>query len=36
MGPETFNKLAGSDGRIGPEEIKHAVDAAVPGEAACG
>ncbi len=30
MEPETFNKLAGSDGRIGPGEIKHAVDAAVP------
>ena len=30
MEPETFNKLAGSDGRIGAEEIKHAVEAAVP------
>jgi arsenate reductase (thioredoxin) len=29
MEPETFNKLAGSDGRVGPEEIKHAVEAAV-------
>ena len=31
MEPETFNKLAGSDGRVEPEEIKHAVEAAVPG-----
>jgi arsenate reductase len=30
MEPETFNKLAGADNRIGPEEIKHAVEAAVP------
>ena len=30
MEPDTFNKLAGSDDRIGPEEIKHAVEAAVP------
>jgi arsenate reductase (thioredoxin) len=30
MEPETFNKLAGSDGRIGAAEIKHAVEASVP------
>ena len=30
MAPETFTKLAGSDDRIGPTEIKEAVDAAVP------
>ena len=30
MEPETFNQLAGPDGRIGPDEIKHAVDAAAP------
>jgi arsenate reductase (thioredoxin) len=29
MEPDTFNKLAGADGRIGPEEIKQAVEAAV-------
>ena len=30
MVPETFNKLAGSDGRIGPEDITRVVDAAMP------
>jgi arsenate reductase len=30
MEPETFNKLAGSDDRIGPNEIKHAIEAAIP------
>jgi arsenate reductase len=30
MEPETFAKLAGSDGRIGSAEIKQAVDGAVP------
>src|SRR5271155_4843875 len=30
MAPETFTKLAGVDGRIGPTEIKEAVDGAVP------
>jgi arsenate reductase len=30
MEPETFKKLAGSDDRIGPAEIKQAVDTAVP------
>jgi len=30
MTPETFKKLAGSDDRIGPEEIRLAVDADVP------
>ena len=30
MAPETFNKLAGADGRIGPEDITRVVDAAVP------
>ena len=30
MAPETFNKLAGADHRIPPEEITHAVQAAVP------
>jgi hypothetical protein len=30
MEPETFKKLAGASGRLGPEEIGKAVDAAVP------
>jgi arsenate reductase (thioredoxin) len=30
MDPETFKSLAGSDGRIGPQDIKHAVDGDVP------
>ncbi len=30
MQPETFKKLAGSDDRIGPAEIKHAVETGVP------
>src|SRR5271170_4248796 len=30
MEPETFAKLGGSDGRIGPAEVKHAIDGAIP------
>ena len=30
MEPDTFHNLAGSDGRVGPEEIQQAVKAAVP------
>jgi hypothetical protein len=30
MDLETFKKLAGSDDRIGPAELTHAVEAAVP------
>lgn len=30
MAPEAFHKLAGSDDRIGPMEITHAVEAAAP------